>query len=243
MNILAIGNSFSRDATRYLHQIAQADDVDLTVVNLYIGGCPLRKHYNNALEDKAAYEMDFNGEPTGFYVGIKEALLTREWDWVTIQQVSQDAPVYETYQPYLKYMTNYIKTYAPKAKLAFHQTWAYEKDSKRLCEELGYDIPEQMLEDIQKSVRRASESMGGAMVIPGGAAMMNLWKSGVEQVHRDTFHASLGCGRYVLALTWYLALTGHDVEQNTFRGFDVPVSEAEVQLAKAAAIRAVEYGR
>ena len=34
MNILAIGNSFSQDATRYLNAIAKADNVDLTVVNL-----------------------------------------------------------------------------------------------------------------------------------------------------------------------------------------------------------------
>ena len=38
MNILAIGNSFSQYATRYINAIAKADNVDLTVVNLYIGG-------------------------------------------------------------------------------------------------------------------------------------------------------------------------------------------------------------
>lgn len=29
MKVLAIGNSFSQDATRYLHQIAKADKFDL----------------------------------------------------------------------------------------------------------------------------------------------------------------------------------------------------------------------
>ena len=47
MKILAIGNSFSQDATRYLHQIAKADNYDLTVVNLYIGGCSMETHWNN----------------------------------------------------------------------------------------------------------------------------------------------------------------------------------------------------
>ena len=41
MKVLAIGNSFSQDATRYLHQIAKANQFDLKVVNLYIGGCSL----------------------------------------------------------------------------------------------------------------------------------------------------------------------------------------------------------
>lgn len=34
MNILAIGNSFSQDATRYVHQIARAAGENLTVVQL-----------------------------------------------------------------------------------------------------------------------------------------------------------------------------------------------------------------
>jgi len=34
MNILSIGNSFSQDAQRYLHQIARADKTDLKCVNL-----------------------------------------------------------------------------------------------------------------------------------------------------------------------------------------------------------------
>jgi len=45
MNILAIGNSFSQDATRYLHQIAAADGVTLHVANFYIGGYFLQLHY------------------------------------------------------------------------------------------------------------------------------------------------------------------------------------------------------
>ena len=36
--ILAIGNSFSVDATEYLHQMAAAAGIETKVVNLYIGG-------------------------------------------------------------------------------------------------------------------------------------------------------------------------------------------------------------
>ena len=45
MKVLAIGNSFSNDAMRYLHEIAKADGVDMKTVNLFIGGCPLSRHY------------------------------------------------------------------------------------------------------------------------------------------------------------------------------------------------------
>ena len=44
MKVLAIGNSYSCDGTRYLWQIAKSAGETITVANLVIGGCPLRKH-------------------------------------------------------------------------------------------------------------------------------------------------------------------------------------------------------
>ena len=54
--ILAIGNSFSRNACRHVHQIAASGGVELTVVNLYIGGCSLARHWENVEQDAVAYE-------------------------------------------------------------------------------------------------------------------------------------------------------------------------------------------
>ena len=75
MKILAIGNSFSQDATRYLYQIAKSNGDDFTVVNLYIGGCTLEMHYNNLKENLSAYQLQLNGEVTDKYISIKDALL------------------------------------------------------------------------------------------------------------------------------------------------------------------------
>jgi len=122
MKILAIGNSFSQDATRYLHKIAKADNVDLKVVNLYIGGCSLETHYNNILSDSKSYTYQLNGNDTDNMVSIKEALLSDEWDIVTLQQVSGLSVNYNTYQPYLNHLSEYVKQYAPKAKQLIHQT-------------------------------------------------------------------------------------------------------------------------
>ena len=51
MKVLAIGNSFSQDATHYLHKIAASDGVEMKVVNLYIGGCSLEQHWKNIQAD------------------------------------------------------------------------------------------------------------------------------------------------------------------------------------------------
>ena len=68
MKVLAIGNSFSNDAMRYLHGIAKADGVDMKTVNLFIGGCPLSRHYANIHNDAADYDFEFNGVRTGIKV-------------------------------------------------------------------------------------------------------------------------------------------------------------------------------
>ena len=60
MNVLSIGNSFSQDAQRYIHHLAKKDGFEMRTANLYIGGCPLRTHYLNVLDDEKSYVFEFN---------------------------------------------------------------------------------------------------------------------------------------------------------------------------------------
>ena len=232
MKVLAIGNSFSQDATRYFHQIAACDNTEIKVVNLYIGGCPLYAHYINALEDRKDYMLEFNGQSTGFKVSIKEALISDEWDVVTLQQVSHQSNSYETYQPYLYYMRSYVEKYVPKAKIYIHQTWAYEQGSDRLCTEMGYTDSTEMLSDIKTAYGKAAEAIGAAGIIPSGEMFGMLLESGIPKIHRDTFHASLGLGRYALGMLWYSVLTGKDISGNTFTNTDEPVTDEEIEIVK-----------
>ena len=232
MNILSIGNSFSQDAQRYLHRIAKADGFDLNTFNLYMGGCPLSLHYRNMISEERAYTLEMNGESTGFKVSLKEALLNRDWDVVTIQQVSSKSPYYETYQPYLDKIAEYVRLCVPKAKIAFNQTWAYEQDSHRLNVEMGYSNHSNMFKDIEVSYEKAAGEINADFVIPSGEVFQSLIESGIEKVHRDTFHASYGIGRYALGLLWYFILSGNDVKNNTFCDFDEEISEKEIIIAK-----------
>lgn len=232
MNILAIGNSFSEDATRYLHQIARSDKYDLTAVNLYIGGCPLSRHYRNMLSGEKAYSLMVNGHNTGFTVSLKEALLNRDWDYVVMQQVSHQSIRYETYQPYLNELSAYVRKCVPGAKQVIHQTWAYEQGSKRLCEELGYQEQKDMYRDLEIAYSRAFEDIGAHGIIPSGELFQKLLAAGVTKLHRDTFHASLGLGRYALALLWYKVFTGNSVADNDFCDFDEAVSKENIILVK-----------
>lgn len=232
MEILAIGNSFSQDATRYLHQIARAAGEKLNVTNLYIGGCSLERHYRNMLSGERAYQLESNGVKTGFPVSLEEALWNRKWDVVTIQQVSSQSIDAETYRPYIFALTDMIRECAPKAKLLLHETWFYEENSIRLTQELGFPTEKAMLDKIQTAYAQIAGEVGADGIIPAGTLFGKLREAGIPKLHRDTFHASYGLGRYALGLLWYRYLTGNNVVENTFADPDEPISPEEYEIAK-----------
>ena len=236
MRILSIGNSFSQDAQRYLHRLAKKESIDLTTVNLYIGGCSLRTHYLNVLDDKVAYELEFNGVNTGVKVSVKQVLESVEWDVVTLQQASGLSAKKETYSPYIETLACYVKKYCPHAKLYIHETWAYEEGSEKLFNVAKYTRSEDMYQDIQTAYKTAAKTIDAVGIIPCGTAMFKAASLGLK-VHRDTFHASFGAGRYLLALTWFKTLTGKEILKNNFSDFDEPVTEEEREII----LKAVDF--
>lgn len=240
MKVLAIGNSFSEDATHYLHSMAQAEGCPVKVVNLYIGGCPLSRHYANMNNDARAYAFCFNGQDTGIYVSIREALQSDEWDYVTLQQASYVSRDYATYQPYLAALSAYVTLHAPHARQVIHQTWAYEDGSDRLAAQ-GYASRGDMFRDVREAYQQAAQSIG-ASILPCGETLEQLAVRGAEGVHRDTFHAGYGLGRYALSAVWFEALTGNALSGRPFP-LDEEVSPELLQIARQCAHEAVvEYG-
>lgn len=231
MKILCIGNSFSEDATRYIHQIARADGYKMKVVNLYIGGCSFSQHFKNIMANNPNYDFQINGYSTGIYTTIKEALLSDVWDYVSLQQVSRQSVDFGTYEPFMSTLSEYVAKYAPTAKQIIHQTWAYKPDSSTMTN-LGYAYHEDMFKDIEKAYIQAAEIIGTDIIIPSGAVMNQLLKNGMEVIHRDNIHASSGVGRYALGLTWYKKLTGNPIDNNTFCDFDQEVTPEEIEIVK-----------
>ena len=55
MKILSIGNSFSVDAHAYLSALGKEAGVEITAVNLAIGGCSLKTHWENVESNSKSY--------------------------------------------------------------------------------------------------------------------------------------------------------------------------------------------
>ncbi len=150
MKILCIGNSFSTDATTYLSRVAASAGITLETYNLYIGGCSLERHWNNVKTEAKEYLLEINGISTEKMVSIQD-MLEESYDVITLQQASHFSTKYETYQPYLNNLTNWLRDHGKFGEFVLHQTWAYEEGSKRLTEEMGYQNQADMFYDLKEA--------------------------------------------------------------------------------------------
>ncbi|MBR6555518.1 MAG: DUF4886 domain-containing protein [Clostridia bacterium] len=226
MKVLSIGNSFSQDAHRWLHTMADYDGVDLQTVNLYIGGCSLQMHWDNLRENLPAYDLERNGGPAEGKISIADALKMEDWDVVTLQQASPDCGFYESYQPYLRDLTAVVREACPGARLYFHQTWAYEHGATHPAfARYGHDQADMYRRHTACAQRAAAEME--ASLIPAGLVIQTLretvpafdYKNGGMTLCRDGYHLTLDYGRYAAAATWYRVLLGGTAKAAAFPAF------------------------
>ena len=229
MKILSIGNSFSADAHAHLHTLAEQRGEDLTTVNLAIGGCSLEAHWDNIVNNSASYLHSVNGgDWAEKLVTVEEIIKSEHFDIVTVQQVSHFSGQFETYQPYLNSLVDYVRQYQPGADLYFHGTWAYEIDSTHSgFQNYGCDQTK-----MYEAICQAADSaclVTGATLIPSGKVIQALrhrlpafdYGNGGESLCCDGFHMSHTYGRFAVALTWLATLTGKAVEPLPFMELDL----------------------
>lgn len=241
INILAIGNSFSQDATAYLYSMAEAAGKEIKVVNLYIGGCSLETHWKNIKRNAALYEYELNGQNTGRKISIREALKEEAWDYVTLQQVSGDSGILDTYYPYISDVAEYVSKYAPTAEQLLHQTWAYELASKH-SDFIKYNRDQHKMYKAIEEVYQILAERLSLRVIPSGNVIQELrsnpvfdYGNGGISLCRDGFHMHLIYGRYALAATWFEFILKESVLEN---GFIPPaMDEKEVDALKIRLIK------
>jgi len=137
--VLMIGNSFSVCLMKDLPLVAADRGVDLDLCSLYIGGCSLKRHWENCLKDANKdfkpykFSRNLKGKVTGSKMNVCEALRMQKWDIVTIQQASHDSWQPETYHPYGDNLVAKIRELAPTAKIYVQETWSYTPWDKRLA--------------------------------------------------------------------------------------------------------------
>lgn len=241
MKILSIGNSFSQDAHNMLHTLAKANGVDIETVNLYIGGCKLVTHWENVENNAALYDLERNGDAGERKISIKEALLLENWDVVTLQQASAQSQSFDTYTPYLENLAAYVRELCPKAKIWFHQTWAYENDYFKDNPRENDTKQKSMYKNILTASKQAGEVISAPLIRAGvaiQAARDNVaefdYKNGGMSLNRDGFHLSRDYGRFIASYTWVYELTGVWCDNVPFEILDKDLTKKIIKAVKDA---------
>ena len=256
LRILAIGNSFSDDATQYLPDLLEAAGIHNVIIGrLYIGGCTLERHcreYDENLNDYVYMKSTKNKWETvkrhkeGHFM---DGLGDEPWDIITMQQGSPSSGRWDTYDPWLGKLIEIVRKECsnPDAAIVWHQTWAYSHTyTNRSFANYAYN-QQYMFDSIQLCVDKLRKDYGIDTVIPSGPAVQELrgtWLNTEKDLTRDGFHMSFREGRYATACVWFETLIkptlGVSVKGNSFRnaGTENEVSDKEAKLMQKVAVKA-----
>lgn len=163
VRLFLIGNSFSQNATKYLPQLSKEGGHDLVIGRAEIGGSSLQRHWNHA-EAAERNPDDPQGKPYGGK-SLKMLLSEGVWDVVTIQQASILSGNVETYRPYARNLYEYVKKLQPRAKVVFHQTWAYRADSKDFSQ-ISKEDSAKSAQEMWETSRAAYHTIATELAIP-----------------------------------------------------------------------------
>ena len=260
LRILAIGNSFSDDATQYLPDLLEAAGIHNVILGrLYIGGCTLERHckeyetngheYVYLKSTKNKWETIKKYKEGHFMDGLGD----EPWDIITMQQGSPKSGRWDSYDPWLGNLIEIVRKECsnPRAAIVWHQTWAYSYTyTNRSFANYAYD-QQYMFDSIQLCVDKAREQYNIPVVIPSGPAVQMLrgtWLNTEKDLTRDGFHMSYREGRYATACVWFEALIkptlGISVKGNAFRNSgENEVNDKEAKLMQKIAIKAVKQAK
>jgi beta-glucosidase len=249
VRILAIGNSFSEDAVEQnLHELAAADGRQTVIANMYIGGCPLERHLNNAKNNAADYRYRKTGvdgvRHQTDHMTLAKAIQDEPWDYISLQQASGFSGLYDSYTPYLPELLAYVKRLAPKGcKMIWHQTWAYAQDSDHGAFPSYNSSQSVMYKAIMDASRNAVRDNRLFLIVPSGTAVQNARTTFIgDNMNRDGFHLELLYGRYTAACTWYEAIFGKSVVGNGYvpKGLKPDIARVAQEAAHQAVLHPYE---
>ena len=232
IKILAIGNSFSADAIeQHFYDLAKAEGIEVILGNMYIGGCSLKKHLNNAIDDKPAYsyrKIGIDGKKVVTKeVTLSYALADEAWDYVSFQQQSGISGQYETWIESLPKLIEYVKLrLSETVVMMIHQTWAYDATSTHKHFKNYNNDQMVMYNSIVSAVKKISKDTGIKLVVPSGTAVQNARTTILkDSITRDGYHLHKIYGRYIAACTWFEAVFKKSVIGNSYKPEDMTAEQ------------------
>lgn len=239
LKVLSVGNSFARNATKVLYQIAQKEGVEEIVLgNLHIGGCPISRHYE--LSQSGAAEYAYYKNTTGTWektdnVAMKTALLDEDWDYITITSTPGQEGDPKFYEGCLDGLIAYLRANKtnPDAQIGYHMTWAFPNGSPSSAMKLHNNSRTVMFNAITDTTRdHIMKKYDVDFLLASGTAVENA-RSVMGQVFTkdDGYHMNTP-GEYVTGYMYFAAITGKPLTELKFKPNYVS-PESRVTIARA----------
>ncbi|MCF0202938.1 MAG: DUF4886 domain-containing protein [Bacteroidaceae bacterium] len=247
LRVLAIGNSYADDATRYLKHIVSSAGIDNKRLCIYVAS-------RSAYSLKHWYDVYTSNETVALRrdVGLIEMkknaslqeLFAQNWDIIVFQQYSRASDNFSTFNPYLDRLANAAVSLCKNKNvcIAWHMTWNYWTGYA------DYPVTEARYDKIVEAAREMSESNRILTIIPTGTAIENArHSSSLKTGHdltRDGVHLSYGTGCYIAACTWFEKLIkpsfGKDLSTTSFT-WEIQSWEYEDSKYEAVAVTEENY--
>lgn len=253
IKILAIGNSFSADAVEQeLYGLFAAEGQKVIIGDLYIGGCPLEKHAQNAKTDAPAYSyrkiVDGN-KTTTESVRMSTALADEDWTFISVQEGAGYHGYYDdTYngithsmEPALTDLLKVVKTRCRSARLVYHAPWVAKEGYtgvKFSYYNYRQDVMYSMICKATKEALAAHPEF--SLFMNSMDAIQNLRSSYIgDNVTRDGWHLNYSTGRYTAGCLWFEKIMGRSVVGNSYHPSSI--SDATALVCQTAAHEACEH--
>lgn len=236
--ILAVGNSFTINATSYFPWlINRINDDSICIARLTRSGCSLDMHWKSHINDTPDYDFYYSDNGNWILSDIKtidESLRLMDWDVIVIQQVSGWSGLFYTYQPHLDNLTKLFRETNPQTMLAWHYTWAYTPWTKH-SEFKNYDRDsEKMYNAIIEAGNKASENFD--ISIPSATLIKRMREEYPEVENgfsEDGYHIVDDLALYALSTLWYEVLINPYFGTSSLDRTDLPASVNAESLQRA----------
>ena len=241
IKILAIGNSFSVDSMEYLYGILKdLGYTEIVLANLYVGGCSLQQHADYIAKSEKLSPYTYYKNTSGTWTTRNNTKITDviddyDWDYVSLQQVSGNSGLPDTFEPYLTQVIEFVHEHCPNSKLFWNMTWAYPEGSDYSSfKNYNYDQERMYNAIIETTQSKIVPREDFSFVIPTGTAVQNARTSFLTegQLHRDNLHLSNDIGRFLASMMWARQISGRSVADVTYNPASKVINEQIMNVIK-----------
>ncbi|MBQ2730497.1 MAG: DUF4886 domain-containing protein [Clostridia bacterium] len=242
IKILAIGNSFSRNAFSCLHQIMTAHgEKNIIMGNLHTDSGSLERAALCA-EGKATYQIFYKWDTSSKSYqypnySLETALKEEDWDIISLQQVSGFSGQPDSYHPHLEKLVQFVEENrtVKDGLTVWHMTWSYQQNANHDKFSL-YNSDQMTMYNAICSTTQSEILTNDAfdLVVPSGTAIQNMRTSSIgDTLTADGYH--LNAKACVIAgYAYYVTLKGEPVDSIHYHPASYEFSEEYLGAMKDA---------